>query len=401
MRSQFIRLAVFLALAACQTTAKEAAPDLSSTGVAPAERQAHGPVPGDGPDPMQPAGQNLATEPAAPASQTPLPPSATPAPLRSATPPASPSPIPQISIVFTGQIVPGRCVQAGVEARGNADYIYAAVRELLGGADLTVGTVNGTISETAPKTGCVQTFVLTGDPIHADAMARAGFDLVSAATNHIKNCGPANCGDQAFFETLANLHRAGIRTVGAGADHDQAMQPIMIEVSGVRFVFVSLGHIEPRAFAGPDTPGIAVLNEENLRQAIGEAGQLGDVVILLPHWGPEYVPNPNYLQTDLARIAVQAGADLIIGNHTHVVQAITEIDGVPVFYGLGNFVFDQTWSAETTQSIIVRATFLGQQLSGYEIIPVVSDRDGALRLATPQESAEIMARIEAASQALR
>ena len=322
--------------------------------------------------------------------------SLTPTPTHSATE----TEIPVIELVFTGQIVPGRCVQAGVEAQGNANYIYQAVLPILSGADLTVAALNGSISDHSPKMGCVKTFVLTGGSIHAEAMASAGIDVVSVATNHIKNCGPSNCGDRAFLDTLLHLRAAGIVPVGGGLNYAEALQPVVVEIQGVRFVFVSLGQIESRAFADADSPGIAVLNEANLNHALSEARSLGDVIVALPHWGPEYVAQPNYLQLKLAQLAVDAGADLIIGNHTHVIQAHQELGGVPVFYGLGNFVFDQTWSDETTWSIIVRVRFLGSILESYEIIPVISAKDGTLRLAAGEEAERISNWIAAANDSL-
>jgi poly-gamma-glutamate capsule biosynthesis protein CapA/YwtB (metallophosphatase superfamily) len=324
----------------------------------------------------------------------------TPTPEPSITPTLTQTPLPEIRLLFTGIIVPGRCVEAEVAARGDADYIYDNVRDLIQGADLAVGTLNGTISEFSPKTGCVVTFALVGSPLHADALAAAGFDAVSAATNHIKNCNHSNCGDRAFLETLENLTRVGIVPIGAGLNHGDAMQPKVFEVKEVRFGIVSLGEIEPLAFAGEDTPGIAILNEQNLREAIAEARRLSDVVIAMPHWGPEYSPHPNWNQRTYAQIAVEAGADLVVGNHTHVVQAIQSIDEVPIFYGLGNFVFDQTWSVETRQSVILVVTFRGTTYQGYELIPVVTDMDGTVHQASEAEAAEILARIAEASRRL-
>jgi poly-gamma-glutamate capsule biosynthesis protein CapA/YwtB (metallophosphatase superfamily) len=336
------------------------------------------------------------TQPAA-ASATPLP-TATGSP--SPTPRPSPTEVPEITLLFTGQIVPGRCVQAGVEAHGDADYIYAAVRDLIASADLAIGTVNGTISDYSPKTGCVQTFVLTGSSEHADAIQRAGFDAVSVATNHIKNCGSTNCGDRAFYDTLENLRRVGVTPIGAGENLAEALEPVFFEIKGVRFGIVSLGEIEPLAFASEDGPGIAVLNDANLRSAILAARQQADVVIVMPHWGPEYSAIPNWNQRGYARIAVEAGADLVVGNHTHVVQGVQEIEGVPVFYGLGNFVFDQTWAVENTQSVMLIVRFRGRELVGTELIPVMSARDGELRLADGPEAEDILSRIAEASQNL-
>ncbi|MCK4899125.1 MAG: CapA family protein, partial [Anaerolineales bacterium] len=194
----------------------------------------------------------------------------------------TPTKLPVTTLLFTGVIVPARCVQAAIDARGDHDYLYDEVREIITQADLAVGTLNATMSDYPPHTGCVSTYVLVGDAENADALARSGFDVMSVATNHIKNCGPTNCGNRAFFDTLDNLERVGILPVGAGANHAEAMRPVVVELNGVRFGIVSLGQIETMAFAGEDTPGIAVLNDENLEAAIDAARQVSDVVILMP-----------------------------------------------------------------------------------------------------------------------
>jgi poly-gamma-glutamate synthesis protein (capsule biosynthesis protein) len=317
------------------------------------------------------------------------------------TPPAVPPPPPaSTTLLFTGIIVPARCVQAALDANGNPDYPYEEVRDIISGADLAVGTFNATMSDASPHTGCISTYVLVGSPDNADALARAGFDVMSVATNHIKNCNSNTCGDRAFFDTQANLQRVGILPVGAGKNLAEAMQPVVVTVNGIRFGFVSLGQIEPMAFAGQDSPGIAVLNEENLRSAIAAARRVSDVVIAMPHWGPEDVPVPNWSQRTLARVAVEAGADLVVGNHTHVVQAVQEIDGVKVFYGLGNFVFDQGLQ-DHRQGVILEIKFEGTHLVGYELIPTHVDPDGRVHLAGALESTEIIQRIEQASEAIK
>lgn len=313
--------------------------------------------------------------------------------------PESPTPPPVTTLLFTGVIVPARCVQAAIDASGDPDSIYAEVRQVIEAADLAVGTLNATMSDYPPHTGCKATYVLVGYPENADALSRAGFDMMSVATNHIKNCGLANCGNRAFFDTLENLRRVGILPVGAGANHKEAMQPVVVTVNGVRFGFVSLGQIEPMAFATDERPGIAVLNEANLQSAIAAARQVSDVVIAMPHWGPEDVSTPNWSQRTLARQAVEAGADLVVGNHTHVIQAVQQIDGVQVFYGLGNFVFDQ-WPRDHQQGVILQVRFVGTHYEGYEFIPTHVDRDGRVHIAAPAEADEILERIHQVSEAL-
>lgn len=324
----------------------------------------------------------------------------TPSPTLLPSKTSAPTYLPRTTLLFTGVIVPARCVQAAIDERDDTDYLYDEVRDVISRADLSVGTLNATISDYPPHTGCVATFVLVGGSGNADALDRAGFDVMSVATNHIKNCGPGNCGDQAFLDTLDNLERVGIIPVGAGLNHAEAMQPVVVELNGVRFGIVSLGHIEPLAFADEDTPGIAVLDDENLRIAISTAREVSDVVIAMPHWGPEDTAAPGWWQMALAQVAVDAGADLVVGNHTHVVQAYEEIDGVMVFYGLGNFVFDQVWPPDHTQGVILLVTYEGSHLVDFEFIPTYFEADGTVHFADPELADEILARIEAVSLGL-
>ncbi|MGE5220834.1 MAG: CapA family protein, partial [Omnitrophica WOR_2 bacterium] len=230
----------------------------------------------------------------------------TPTQAASPTVQASPALPPRIKLLFTGVIVPARCVQAAIDAKDNAGYIYDEVRATIQKADLAVGTLNATISDYPPHTGCIFTYVLVGDSRNADALKNAGFDVMSVATNHIKNCGIGDCGDRAFLDTLENLRRVEIVPVGAGKNLAQALKPVVVTVKGVCFGIVSLGMIEPITFATADTPGIAVLDDDNLRSAIARARKISDVVIAMPHMGPEDSPLAMEYQQHYARVAVEA-----------------------------------------------------------------------------------------------
>ncbi len=325
-------------------------------------------------------------------------------PTSSPTPEATPLPPPDITLLFTGVIVPARCVQSAIDARGDANYVYDEVREVITGADLAIGTLNTTFSDLSTHTGCIVTYVLVSDSRSAVAAGSAGFDVMSVATNHIKNCSGASCGDdynRAFLDTLDNLRANNILPVGGGNNVFEALQPVVVEVKGVRFGIVSLGMVEPMAFAGEDSPGIAPLTDENLQSAIAEARKVSDVVIAMPHWGPEDSPDPNEYQLHYAAQAVQDGADVVVGNHTHVVQAIQTLNGVDVFFGLGNFVFDQNWDLAHMQGVMLELHFSGRQYMGYELIPTHVDFDGTVHIASSDEAAQILQRIEDASARLR
>lgn len=326
-----------------------------------------------------------------------------PSPSATSTEAASTTPVPPITtLLFTGVISPSRCVQAVIDQLGNPDYPYEEVRHLLQQADLTIGVFNATMSTQIEHTGCISTFQLVGGADNAGALQRAGFDLMSVATNHIKDCGLMKgwC-DEAFFETLYHLHRVGILTVGAGKNLEEALQPVVVSLNTVRFAFVSLGDskLSETVFATESHPGIAHLTEENVRTAISMARRKADIIIALPHWGSEYNLLPNWNQREQAKYIVAAGADLVIGNHTHVVQAYQTINNVMVFYGLGNFVFDQQ-PRETRQGVILIVRFRGVQFLDYTFMAIHIGSDGRVHLAHPEEAQEILERIHTASAQL-
>lgn len=327
--------------------------------------------------------------------------------LKSETPFVTPIPsktqLPVTSILFTGIIVPARCVQAGIDERGNPHYLYDNVRDIITKADIAVGTLNATISDFTRHEGCVNSWELVGGAENADALRDAGFDIIGMATNHIKDCGFPSCGDRAFLDTLANLKRVGILPVGAGLNLAKALEPVVLEVNGIRFGFVSLGEVfvSDRIFAGYDTPGIARLNKRFLRESIDAAKQLADVVIVLPHSGPEDFIDPSPNQLYWAKESVATGADLVVMNHAHVAQPYQVIDNVMVFYGLGNFVFDQVWARDHQQSLILIVEFHEKEFLSFQFIPTIVDQDGTVHIAEEDEAEEILVRIEEASQLLK
>lgn len=378
-------LLALLLLLGCRPTATAGGPPGASS-AGPGEA----PLPGE---PLPALTPTLTPWPPLPPTATLLP-TATPTRTLTPTPTATPTPA-RVTFLFVGNIVPARCVRAAADKRGDDRYIYAEVAPLIRQADYAFALLNSALTPRVPSTGCVRTFLLVGDPAHAQTLAWAGFDAVNVATNHIKNGG-----DGAFLDTLQAIRDAGLAVLGGGRRMDEALQPLVLTFGGVRYAFVALNEIEVRSFAGENTPGAAPLTEANLQQAMQAARAQADVVVALPHWGPEYEPTPLYEQRRWARRFVEAGADVVVGNHSHVVQGMEVLHGVPVFYSLGNFVFDQNWSLETQQGVMLRLTFEGRRLVAYRFIPVHTDGDGTVHLAPPAEAQSILQRIWDASPPL-
>ncbi len=332
---------------------------------------------------------------------TPAPPAATPlstvAPTPTAAPTPSPTPLPLTRILFTGDINPGRCVaQIMIEAE-DFTLPYQAVAEELGSADITVGSLDGSITDRGAPMNCPQTMNLVGPARTAEGLQFAGFDVITIATNHIKNCGLAGCWDDALLDTMNNLSAVGIATVGGGSTLSSARAPLIVEQDGTRFAFLAASSVGREMWAAETEPGTAPLLAGDITADILAARALADVVIVLPQWGSEYVDVPNWEQFNLAGEMMEAGATLVIGNQAHWVQAVETFPNGVVAYALGNFVFDQGWSEKTRQGVVFEAVFRGSELESWRLLPIVIHDNYQPRWAGPEKAAEILAGVERAN----
>jgi poly-gamma-glutamate synthesis protein (capsule biosynthesis protein) len=313
---------------------------------------------------------------------------------------AAPEPEP-ITMRATGDILPVRCAYERMLELGDLVHAFRELAPWLAEADITVGSLDAAISDAGEPFGCVETFSLLAPQESLQGIEMSGFDVITVATNHVKDCGQAACGDDAFFDTLANLRAAGATPVGGGADLAEARAPALLTVGGVRFAFLGYDEIAPHYHAEPGVPGTAPLNEAYLREDVAAAARQADVVVVLPQWGVEYQAEATFLQQELAAAAVDAGADLVIGNHPHWAAAAESIGDAFVAYALGNYIFDQDWSLETQQGVLLEAAFHGAQLKGVRFHPIHIWDEHQPAFAEAAEAQQIMDRIWTASAALQ
>ena len=235
---------------------------------------------------------------------------------------------------------------------GNA----GAVRHLVESADLAIAN----FENPAPNAFRYHTSgtVFSADPKLIAGLANAGIDWVGLANNHIRDAG----GD-GIIQTIANLKKYGIASSGAGKNLAAARTPAILDANGVKVAFLAYDTIAGYYTAGADRAGSAKLTAGTVKADVTAARKAGaQVVIVFPHWGTEYDATPFKGQQALARAAIDAGADMIIGNHAHWAGAMEVRDGKPIWYALGNFIFDQTWSIPTMQGITLELTFRGPTL---------------------------------------
>jgi len=244
---------------------------------------------------------------------------------------------------------------------GNA----GAVRSLLQDADLAVAN----FENPAPNAFKYHTqgTVFSANPRLIAGLKDAGIDYVSLGNNHIGDAGPTG-----LLQTLANLDKYGIRHSGAGKNLVAARTPAIMTVDGVKVAILSYDTIAKYYAAGPNKPGSAQLSAPVVKADVAAARKAGaQLVIVYPHWGTEYSPRPFSAEQALAHAVIDAGADMIIGNHAHWVGAMEIYKGHPIWYALGNFVFDQTWSEPTSEGLLLDLTFSGTQLMQARLQPTV------------------------------
>ncbi len=247
------------------------------------------------------------------------------------------------------------------ERTGNA----GAIRTLLEGADLAIAN----FENPAPDVFRFHSSgtVFNADPALIEGLANAGIDYVSLGNNHIRDAGA-----QGILQTIANLDTWQIAHSGAGATLAAARTPALLQAGGVTVAILGYDTIAGGYFATSTRVGSAPLTASNVKEDVAAARAAGaDLVIVFPHWGTEYDATPYAGQRNLAHAAIDAGADMIIGNHAHWAAAVEIYAGKPIWYALGNFVFDQTWSEPTMEGVTLELTFDGTRLVQIHMRPHV------------------------------
>ncbi|HEY1390582.1 MAG TPA: CapA family protein [Ktedonobacterales bacterium] len=260
-------------------------------------------------------------------------------PIPTPTSTIAPSPTPDtrpVSVVITGDIMMARSVGARIKA-GASDSLFpfADTADVLKSHDLRIGNLEcvvSTLGSPQPKTYTFEA------PLRAfERLRAAGFQIVSVANNHSGDYGKA-----AFSDMLAHLPTYGITPVGGGANRAEAHRLVTYQLRTTTIGILAYCEIEPSSFAATaTTPGHAWLEATAMKQDIAAARSKVDFLIVFTHWGVEYVLQENAHQQYMARLAVDAGADLVVGAHPHVIQPYEVYHGKPIIYSLGNFVFDE------------------------------------------------------------
>lgn len=254
-----------------------------------------------------------------------------------------------ITLIVTGDVIPARSVNFQATQRKNFLWPFEKTAYVLKSTDMTFINLETPLIKNCRLTQEGMRFC--GSDKHIEGLKFAGVDIASLANNH-----SANYGKEGIDETKKLLEENGISVTGLNGTAYK-------EIEGVKFAFLGFNDIEK-------TPPVSSAEEEKIKNEINEARGNADVVIVQFHWGTEYVTAPEQRQRYLGKLAIDSGADLVIGNHPHWIKPVEFYRNKLITYAHGNFVFDQEWSQKTKEGVVGKYTFYGKDLIDAEFLPV-------------------------------
>ncbi len=277
--------------------------------------------------------------------------------------PALPT-IPREAVVlFGGDMMFDRSVRVAMQEHGE-DFVFSCLGDTFQKPDLTITNLEGPITaheslSVGSKVGGLNNTKFTFAPSTAELIKRHGIDAVSIANNHAQDFG-----FDGVRSTIDYLNSAGIGYFG-----DPLREHMFTsDVRGVRFAVI--GYNEFQTYLGGDV----WQGSTTTLQKISDARASGYLPIVFAHWGTEYV-GANAMQKKLAHAFIDAGAEMVVGAHPHVVQENEVYSGKQIYYSLGNLFFDQYFSEDVRSGRLLEATFNARGLDSIREIPVYLERD--------------------------
>ncbi len=248
-------------------------------------------------------------------------------------------------ILFVGDMMFDRTIRSIAEKKGY-EHIFSCLSDYVTGFDAVVGNLEGPITPYASKSsgtipGEEGNTTFTFDQAVAGVLARFNFTLVHLGNNHIRDFGR-----EGVSTTKAFLEAESIGYFGAPNEEIS----IVKKIGGTKIAFVSFNQ-----FLGQNDPQKTI-------DAIWKAKREADVTVVYTHWGDEYVEPTEYMKS-LAHRFIDAGADMVVGSHPHVIQSHEVYEGKHIYYSLGNFIFDQYWTSEVKIGQGLEVTFKGNDIS--------------------------------------
>ena len=296
---------------------------------------------------------------------------------------------PALTLAAAGDVMGDRGVATFMSAHG-APAVFAKVKPVLEKAQLAFVNLECPISNVGSrKAGKEYTF--RAPTILTEGLVSAGIDVVSMANNHVLDYGQA-----AFKDTLLRLNAVGVAHAGAGLNSTAAGTPaLLITPAGTVAVLGFTGILPSGFIATADQGGVSPVTSDRkkLLASIAAAAKKADFVVVSVHWGVEYTGKANSEQRSLAHQMIDAGADIVLGHHPHVIQGLEMYKDKLIAYSLGDFVFDH-YSRATGEAFILWVALRQEGPPVVDVLPVyVDDYTGVPALVTGGEADVILSRL--------
>ncbi|MDP2720647.1 MAG: CapA family protein [bacterium] len=279
-----------------------------------------------------------------------------------------------ITLIATGDVIPARGANWPAVTSGDFTYNWRKTTDTIKKGDITLIDLEAPLLKNCPLQ--TEGFTFCGDARHVQGLVFAGVDVASLANNHIGNYG------QAGIDETVNLLE-GNKIAWSGFSH-----LAIVENKKVKFGFLAYNGIGTK------------FDREAIASEIKSAKTKVDILVVSAHWGDEYVLTPgkygNVAPDDpreIGHLMIDAGADLVIGNHPHTVQGVEIFRGKLITYAHGNFIFDQTWSQETQEGVVGEYTFYEKQLVQVKFLPILVDVSYQPRFLSKKDGQPILDRM--------
>ncbi|HLQ96323.1 MAG TPA: CapA family protein [Pseudogracilibacillus sp.] len=272
----------------------------------------------------------------------------------------------ELTTAFVGDLMFGRHVQDVAHEKGY-DHLFKQVSPIFEQADYVSGNFENPVvaGDEDDYEKLDKQIHLYSEPEAVQALKENHFTMLNLANNHLMDYGVDGLND-----TVNTLNEAEMPHVGAGENVNDAIEIDYQEINGVTIATLGYTDALVEGFSALGyRPGVARAIPQNIFPKIEEADENADLVFVNVHWGAEYDSDPHPDQRELGRAMVDVGADAIIGHHSHVLSEIEQYKDGVIFYGLGNFIFDQGWS-KTKDSAIVQYDLKEDGTGQFEVYPV-------------------------------
>lgn len=238
-----------------------------------------------------------------------------------------------VTFAAVGDVLFARGVGKQIEKHG-ADWLFGRVKSTISHADIAFCNLECPLSlRGVPRR---RRYLFRADPKYAKTLRANGFDVVSVANNHT-----LDYGREALTDTIAALKSAGLTPVGAGNNRTEALDLKIIRCKSLKIGFLAYSDMPSDGVVRlSDKPTIAGLEPDELQQQIKAAIRRCDTLVVSLHFGVEYMKGPTEHQQQISRRCIDAGADLVIGHHPHVLQPTEVYKSRPIIYSAGGFVWD-------------------------------------------------------------